>query len=88
MSHITDKVNAGSVSTSQYLPSSFRIHPHRIHPVSVAEKALESLSSPSPFGGDIAKRATEDFSSWSEDMDEWCITINVVCKTNITYYEI
>jgi hypothetical protein len=30
MFHITDKVNAGSVSTSQYLPSSFRTHPHRI----------------------------------------------------------
>jgi hypothetical protein len=31
MSHITDKANAGSVSTSQYLPPSFRTHPHRTH---------------------------------------------------------
>jgi hypothetical protein len=55
ISHITDKVNAGSVSTFKYLPSSFRIHPYRTHPefsqVSVAENALESLSSPPPFGG-------------------------------------
>jgi hypothetical protein len=34
MSHITDKANAGSVSTSQYLPPSFRTHPHRTHPES------------------------------------------------------
>jgi hypothetical protein len=34
MSHITEKANAGSVSTSQYLPPSFRTHPHpsRIFP--------------------------------------------------------
>jgi hypothetical protein len=34
MSHITDKANAGPVSTSQYLPPSFRTHPHRTHPES------------------------------------------------------
>jgi hypothetical protein len=34
MSHITDKANAGSVSTSQYLPPFFRTHPHRTHPES------------------------------------------------------
>jgi hypothetical protein len=27
ISHMTDKANAGSVSTSQYLPPSFRTHP-------------------------------------------------------------
>jgi hypothetical protein len=31
-SHITDKANAGSVLTPQYLPPSFRTHPHRTHP--------------------------------------------------------
>ncbi|KAH0813120.1 hypothetical protein GEV33_009672 [Tenebrio molitor] len=41
MSHITDKANAGSVSTSQYLPPSFRTHPHRTHP--------ESSHVPFPF---------------------------------------
>jgi hypothetical protein len=40
---ITDKVNAGSVSTSQYLPTSFCT-------VSVVETALESLSSRPPSG--------------------------------------
>jgi hypothetical protein len=53
-SHITDKANAGSVFTPQYLPSSFRAHPHRTHPelpVSVAEKAMESFSSPPSLGG-------------------------------------
>jgi hypothetical protein len=34
MSQITDKANPRSVSTSQYLPPSFRTHPHRIHPES------------------------------------------------------
>jgi hypothetical protein len=41
-------VNGGSVFTLQNLPPSFRTHPHRTHPessFSVAEKALESLSS-------------------------------------------
>nr|KAH0807795.1 hypothetical protein GEV33_014997 [Tenebrio molitor] len=38
MSHITDKANAGSVSTSQYLPPSFRTHPHRTHPESSPRK--------------------------------------------------
>jgi hypothetical protein len=53
MSHITDKANAGSVSTSQDLPSApILTVPARDLPVSVAEKALESLSSPPPFGGD------------------------------------
>jgi hypothetical protein len=47
MSHITDQANAGSVSTSQY----FTI-PIQNLPVSVAEKALESLSSPPPFEGE------------------------------------
>jgi hypothetical protein len=32
MSHISDKANAGSGSTSHYLPPSFRTHPHRTHP--------------------------------------------------------
>ncbi|KAH0810607.1 hypothetical protein GEV33_012181 [Tenebrio molitor] len=44
MSHITDKANAGS----QYpLPPSFRTHPE-----SSRQCALESLSSPPPFGGE------------------------------------
>ncbi|KAH0813396.1 hypothetical protein GEV33_009395 [Tenebrio molitor] len=47
MSNITEKANAGSVSTSQYLPV-----PIPNLPVSVVEKALESLSSPPPFRGE------------------------------------
>jgi hypothetical protein len=34
MPHVTDMANAGSVSTSQYLPPSFRTHRHRTHPES------------------------------------------------------
>jgi hypothetical protein len=34
MFNITDKANAGSVSTSKYLPPSFRTHPHHTHPES------------------------------------------------------
>ncbi|KAJ3620036.1 hypothetical protein MTP99_004030 [Tenebrio molitor] len=33
-SHITDKANAGSVSTRQNLPPSFRTHTHRTRPES------------------------------------------------------
>jgi hypothetical protein len=57
MSHITDKTNAGSVSVSQYLPSSFLpsiltvLIPNL--PESVADEALESLSSPYPFSGEM-----------------------------------
>jgi hypothetical protein len=54
MSNISYKANAGSVSTSQYqhLPSApILTVPIPNLPVSVAEKALESLSSPHPFGG-------------------------------------
>ncbi|KAJ3623548.1 hypothetical protein MTP99_019768 [Tenebrio molitor] len=45
---------AGSVSTSQYLPPSAPILTVPIPnlPVSVAQKALESLSSPPPFEGE------------------------------------
>jgi hypothetical protein len=53
MSHITDKANAGRINLSE--PTTLlRTHSHRTHPdssVSVAEIALESLSSPPPFGG-------------------------------------
>jgi hypothetical protein len=55
ISHIKDTANAGSVSNSQYqyhLPSApILTVPTPILPVSVAENALESLSSPPPFGG-------------------------------------
>jgi hypothetical protein len=54
MSHITDKANAGWYQPlSTYHPPSAPILtvPIPILPVSVAEKALESLSSPPPFGG-------------------------------------
>jgi hypothetical protein len=52
-SYITNKADAGSVSTSQYLPPSFRTVPIPNLPVSVAEKALESLNGPAPpFGGE------------------------------------
>jgi hypothetical protein len=54
MSHITDKANAGSVPLSTYhLPSApILTVPIPNLPVSVAENALESLTSPRPlFGG-------------------------------------
>jgi hypothetical protein len=54
MSHITDKANAGRINLSgtYHLPSApILTVPIPILPVSVAEKALESLSSPPPFGG-------------------------------------
>ncbi|KAH0812775.1 hypothetical protein GEV33_010018 [Tenebrio molitor] len=55
MSHITDKTNAGSVPTSQYqyhLPSApILTVPILNLPANVAEKALESLSSPSSLEG-------------------------------------
>jgi hypothetical protein len=55
-SHMTDMGNAGSVSTSlstYHFPSApILTMPIPNLPVSVAEKALESLSSPPPFGGE------------------------------------
>jgi hypothetical protein len=54
MSHITDKENAGSVYqpfSTYHLPSApILTVPIPNLPVSVTEKALESLSSPPPFG--------------------------------------
>ncbi|KAJ3617260.1 hypothetical protein MTP99_007355 [Tenebrio molitor] len=47
-------ITESSVFTPQYLPPSFRTHPHRTNPeflVSVGEKAMESLSSPPSLGG-------------------------------------
>jgi hypothetical protein len=50
-SHITNKADAGSVSTSQYLSPSFRTVPIPNLPVSMPEKALESLNGPAPLRG-------------------------------------
>jgi hypothetical protein len=65
MSHITDKANAGSVPLSTYhLPSApILTVPIPNLPVSVAENALESLSSPRlSSGGNERCKVGRDFS--------------------------
>ncbi|KAH0808525.1 hypothetical protein GEV33_014265 [Tenebrio molitor] len=56
---ITDKVNAGSVSTSQYLPTSFRTHPHP----SVWLKQLWKASAARPPAGRNEKSHTMEITS-------------------------
>jgi hypothetical protein len=55
MFHITDKANAGSVSTSQYLPPSFCTHPHCIYPESSRQCGSKGSGKPQqprpPSGG-------------------------------------
>jgi hypothetical protein len=52
LSHITDKANAGSVSTPAPIHTPIHTVPIPNLPVNVAEKALEGPSSPPPFGGE------------------------------------
>jgi hypothetical protein len=57
MSHITDKANAGSVSTTH----SFRTHPHRTHPESPLVSRWKARCMPFP----TAQKRSRDYSSGS-----------------------
>jgi hypothetical protein len=64
MYDITDEANAGSVSASQYLPISFRTHPHRTHPESSRQcgsKGSGKSQQPAPLRGEMKNVSFFDY---------------------------